>query len=228
MRILALCLMTALSLTAPSAFQTYPPAFPRDGAVKVAENDRVIVWDLHWQKGVPTPMHAHTLDVVGVFLEDSQLKTTAADGTTRVGDPLHRGNAVFQTKGVTHSEQAVGDGAHAIAVELKDVPPPPPLGSRPNLPPGFPRDGAKRLIDNARVSVWDYTWTPGHPVPMHFHDRDTVVVFIEHGRIKSTDAEGKTTVAARAFGDVSLNARNRSHTEETVEGSPRAIIVELK
>jgi len=173
-------------------------------------------------------MHSHALDGVGVFLADTQTKTTAADGTTSVGALRHLGDAVFNKKGPVHSEQAVLDGGRVIIVELKDVAPPPPIPSRPSLPPGFPRDGAKRLIDNERVSVWDYTWTPGRPVPMHFHDKDTVVVFIAPGKIKSIDAEGKTTIAPRAFGDVSLNARNRSHTEEAIEGSPRAIIVELK
>jgi quercetin dioxygenase-like cupin family protein len=221
--------LAALVSLAPGPFaQNYPPPFPRDGVVKVAENDRVIVWDLHWKKGVPTPMHAHTLDVVAVFLEGVTTKTVAVDGTTRIGNPMRKGDALFQPRGVIHTEEATTDGGRVIGVELKDAPPLPPLANRPNLPPGFPRDGAARLIDNARVTVWDFTWIPGRPVPMHFHDKDTVVVFIDPGKIRSTDAEGRTTVADRKFGDVSLNARNRAHTEETIEGSPRAIVVELK
>ena len=224
----AAALAALVSLAPAPAAPKYPPAFPRDGVVKIAENDRVIVWDLRWKKGVPTAMHEHTLDVVGVFLEGVTTRTVAIDGTTRTGIAKQKGDAVFQPRGVIHTEEAVSDGGRVIAVELKDVPPPPPLPSRPDLPPGFPRDGAARLIDNNRVTVWDFTWLPGKPVPMHFHDKDTVVVFLEPGRIKSTDAEGRTTVAERKFGDVSLNARNRAHTEETIEGSPRAIVVELK
>ena len=225
----AAAILTGLVSLAPTlAAQNYPPPFPRDGVVKVAENDRVIVWDLRWKKGVPTPIHAHTLDVVAVFLEGVTTKTTGVDGTTRMGNPMRKGDAVFQPRGVIHTEEATTDGGRVIGVELKDAPPPPPLAIRPNLPPGFPRDGAARLIDNDRVTVWDFTWIPGRPVPMHFHDKDTVVVFVDGGKIRSADAEGRTTVAERKFGDVSLNARNRAHTEETIEGSPRAIVVELK
>jgi hypothetical protein len=30
--------------------QVFPPPFPRDGATKIFENDRVIVWDVAWLK----------------------------------------------------------------------------------------------------------------------------------------------------------------------------------
>ena len=175
---------------APSA-QNYPPPFPRDGVVKVAENDRVIVWDVRWKKGVPTPMHAHTLDVVAVFLDGVTTKTTAVDGTTRMGNPMRKGDAVFQPRGVIHTEEATTDGGRVIGVELKDAPAPPPIVNRPNLPPGFPRDGAARLLDNDRVAVWDFTWIPGRPVPMHFHDKDTVVVFIADGKYDPPTHKGR-------------------------------------
>ncbi len=221
--------VAALAFLALSpSIQSVPPPFPRDGVVKLAENDRVIVWDIRWTKGQPTPMHAHTLDVVAIFLDGAVLRTTTSDGTTRTGAATHKGDAIFQRRGVVHTEEAMTEDGRAIGVELKDVAAPPPLASRPDLPPGFPRERAARVLDNERVTVWDYTWIPGQPVPMHFHDKDTVVVFIESGTIRSTDAEGKVTVTNRAFGEVSLNARNRAHTEEAIEGSPRAIVVELK
>ncbi len=33
-------------------------------------------------------------------------------------------------------------------------------------PAAFPRPGVKKLLDNARVTVWDYTWKPNVPTPM--------------------------------------------------------------
>ena len=32
-----------------------------------------------------------------------------------------------------------------------------------NLPPPFPRAGAKQLLDNERVTVWDVVWPKGQP-----------------------------------------------------------------
>ena len=34
----------------------YPLAFPRDGAKKVMQTDRVIVWDYTWTPNKPTPI----------------------------------------------------------------------------------------------------------------------------------------------------------------------------
>jgi hypothetical protein len=38
-----------------------------------------------------------------------------------------------------------------------------------NLPPPFPRAGAKQLLDNDRVTVWDVVWPKGQPTPLHRH-----------------------------------------------------------
>ena len=37
----------------------YPTAWPRPGAVKTLENDRVAVWNYSWIKGRPAPTHFH-------------------------------------------------------------------------------------------------------------------------------------------------------------------------
>ena len=34
-------------------------AYPRPGAVKLLENDRVIAWNYSWIEGRPAPMHFH-------------------------------------------------------------------------------------------------------------------------------------------------------------------------
>ena len=47
------------------AAQSYPPAFPRTNATKLMETDRIVVWDIVWPKGQPTPMHQHVHDQVG-------------------------------------------------------------------------------------------------------------------------------------------------------------------
>jgi hypothetical protein len=36
----------------------------------------------------------------------------------------------------------------------------PPIENKSGYPLGFPRPGSKKLLENARVIVWDYTWQP--------------------------------------------------------------------
>ncbi len=50
-----------------------PLAFPRPGATKLIDNNRVLVWDNRWTPGVPTAMHFHDKDVVVSYLEDGDL-----------------------------------------------------------------------------------------------------------------------------------------------------------
>ena len=103
-----------------------------------------------------------------------------------------------------------------------------PLPNTSGFPLAMPRPGAKKILENAHFTAWDYTWTPNHPTPMHFHDKDVVVMFLEEGDLKSTTPKGEVTVNQYKPGTIRFNARDRVHTEELVRGKERAIIVELK
>ena len=48
MRCLTLVLASLLVQTVPASL---PPAYPRTGAVKILDNDRVQVWNIAWLKG---------------------------------------------------------------------------------------------------------------------------------------------------------------------------------
>jgi len=130
--------------------------------------------------------------------------------------------AAFISKGSTKPSPK-----HAIVVDFKDVTVAP-IENKTKYPLAFPRPGVKKLADNNRVFIWDYTWMPGQPTPMHFHDKDVVVVYLADGQLKSTTPDGKSEVNTISFGLTKFNAPNRTHTEELVKGSARAIMVELK
>jgi hypothetical protein len=115
----------------------------------------------------------------------------------------------------------------SIVIDLKDQPVVP-LANTSGYPLAFPRPGSKKILENERLIVWDYTWTPGVPTPMHFHDKDVVVVFLDDGDLSSTTPDGKVTVNSFKAGMVRFNPRNRTHTETLVRGKQRAIITELK
>ena len=96
----------------------YPLAFPRPGVKKILETDRVIVWDCIWTPGVTTSMHFHDKDVVAVFLEDGDLKSTTLDGKSVV-NPHTPGEVRFTPGNRTHAEMLLRGKQHAILTELK-------------------------------------------------------------------------------------------------------------
>lgn len=115
----------------------------------------------------------------------------------------------------------------SIIIDLKDHAVAP-IENKTGYQLGFPRPGSKKILENARVIVWDYTWTPDVATPMHFHDKDVVVMFLEDGDLKSTTPDGQSTVNSYTAGTVRFNKRERTHTETLIRGKQRAIVTELK
>jgi len=96
----------------------YPLAFPRPGATKLIDNDRVVVWDHRWQPGVPTAMHFHDKDVVVTYLEDGDLTSITPDGKS-VLNPYKFGMIRFNLGNRSHQEVLTKGTQRAIIVELK-------------------------------------------------------------------------------------------------------------
>jgi hypothetical protein len=117
--------------------------------------------------------------------------------------------------------------SRAMVIELKDSP----LKTYPNnsgYPGAFPRPRAKRLFENERVIVWSYRWKLGEPTPMHFHDKDVVVVYEDDTTLKSTTLDGTSVTNHYQAGEVRFNRGDRTHTELLVKAAGSAVIVELK
>src|SRR5262249_3402086 len=106
------------------------------------------------------------------------------------------GSAAFVPKGM--APKITG---RSIIIDLKDHPVPP-IANSSKYPLAFPRPGSRKLLENDRVIVWDFTWKPDTPTPMHFHDKDVVVLFLEDGDLKSTTPDGQSTVTAYTAGTV--------------------------
>jgi hypothetical protein len=115
----------------------------------------------------------------------------------------------------------------SIVIDLKDHPVAP-IENTSAYPLAFPRPGVKKILENERVIVWDCTWTQGEAIPMHFHDKDVVAVFLEDGDLKSTTLDGQSVVNPHTPGEVRFTPGNRTHTEMLVRGRQRAILTELK
>lgn len=133
--------------------------------------------------------------------------------------------AVFVPRGSPWEGQPAS--GRAVVIALKDGTPPP-LARPEGLPPGFPRPGAEKLLENARAVVWTYAWTPGVATAVHFHDKDVVIAYRFDGAVASTTPDGAVSTTAYRAGEVRFAARGRIHSERLVEGREAAILVELK
>lgn len=207
---LAVLAMPALTLTARA-----------DAPAPLIDNGRVTVRDVPLKQGEPGPAIQHAGDYVVLYVKGGRIR--AADGSAQ---DRASGSAIAGHGGST-SDTALDADAHEVVVELKDTP----SNTVPNttgLPPGFPRPGAKQVLENDKVRVWNYTWLPGKPTPMHFHNTEVVVVYLGNGDVAATTPDGKKTVTHHNPGDIVFNLANRSHSEELVQGEMSGVMLELK
>src|SRR5438477_1292727 len=173
MRWVAAALLSVLIQT-PAA--DLPPAYPRAGAVKILDNDRVQVWNIAWLKGQPSPLHRHIYDLIGVYYEPGDRIITSPEGAKRPVS-TKAGEIIFQRAGVTHIEEGVSDAPlRAAFVEMKQT------GSYGTAAggggaPAFSGEGGTQKLDNERVTAWEFAQRPA--ASPHRHTRDTVVIDID-------------------------------------------------
>jgi hypothetical protein len=153
---------------------------------------------------------------------------TAADLPPAANDfvmvPLAQsGTATFGHKG----EIPGAAGSKRVVIEVKEHA----LAAIPNTsgyPAAFPRPHVVKLFENDHIIVWAYRWNPGEATPMHFHDKNVVVVYEEDTALTSTTPDGKVVENDYKNGDVRFNLGNRTHSELLVRGTGSAVMTELK
>jgi ketosteroid isomerase-like protein len=186
---------------------SYPPPFPREGATKMLDNDRVQVWNVAWPKGSVTALHRHPYDMTGVYYAPGDRVITQVDGSKRPVTTA-AGGIVWQFKGLTHIEEGTSDAPlRAVMIELKQDSYPSSTDAPAGAPPAFPGAHAKSLLDNARVAVWEYT----RGSSPHRHTRDAVVVWLD----------GQTPHAV-------FTPRGTAHDGEPIGTAAEATIFEFK
>lgn len=173
-----------------------PPAYPRDGAVKMLENEHVIVWDISWLKQ-DYPIHRHRYDHTGVYYSPGDRIITSTEGEAR---EIHTDawNISFQLAGVTHTESGISDEPlRAVFIQIKRSV----AGAieTDSAVPQFPHDSPLKRRTNERVRVWEYgEGFSSTADSAHYHGNDAVVVwfdastqanvhFISRGAVHSND-----------------------------------------
>jgi hypothetical protein len=192
----------------------------------VINNERVTVRDITLTPGTPVSMERHQTDFVTMFLVGGKIRTTANGKSTTA--TRNFSDAILGHKGAEEKLEVLsGSSARLIIIDLKDNPVPP-VPNKSGLPNAFPRPRSKKRLETDRLIVWNYTWLAGVPTPMHYHDKDVVVVYRYDGSLKSTPPKGEVVVNDYPAGGIRFNKADRAHTEELVKGQQSAMILELK
>jgi hypothetical protein len=215
-------------VVAPGAQSALPPPFPRTNATKLLDTDRITVWDIVWPKGQPTAMHRHVYDQVGTYYSRGGRLITTPDGAARAVI-TEVGSLSTTKKGTTHVEEGNSDPPlRAVFIELKQETgsglPDADVGG----PAPFPRDDAKQILDDERVTAWDYTWLSGSQRLRYRPARETVIVWLGAGKLRVRQRGRDATVSDVNPGTMHHLTRGSNETLEIVSGSPRAILFQLK
>src|SRR4029434_7283761 len=154
--------------------QVLPPPFPRDGATKVFENARVIVWDVAWLKQA-YPVHRHVYDYTGVYYTNGD-RIVISDQGRRSPTTSVAWDTFFFRRGVTHSEEGASEAPlRAVFLEFKEAEPLGKLDANATAP-AFPGDAGKQIRDSERVVIWEFVPGPAPSRSEHFHTRDAIIV----------------------------------------------------
>lgn len=196
-------------------------------AAPLINNERVTVWDVKLAAGESGPVTPHNQDSVVLFVEGGKIRTRDGHGNTSVAT-RNFGDGIFVTKGTDAVDTLIAGGpAHEVLIALKNHPVPT-LGDASQYPVAFPRPGAVKVLENSRVILWHYSWTPGHPTVMHIHDKDFVVAFRYDSSQRIVEPDGGTHVNLIKAGDVLFLRRGLTHSEGVETERQSAVYMEFK
>ena len=186
----------------------------------VIDNTWVTVHDIQLVPGTPGPTLTHPGDYVVLNISGGRVQSNGTIAS-------HAAGSATSGHGGTVTDTALDGPIHEVVVDLKDAP----SGTVPNttgLPLAFPRPGSKKVFENSRVIVWNYAWQIGKPTPMHFHDKNVVVVYGGNGPLKGVSPDGKEVVNNYKAGEIRFNLANRAHYEQVMSDQQNAVMMELK
>jgi hypothetical protein len=204
-------------------------AGPAFAATAVIDNERVTTWDVPLAKGESAPPTPAGLDSVTMFLGGGTVTTRHADGSVTTAERKF-GDAVFNARGSKNIDTAASDGVHEVVIALKDAPGPGANIGPQGIPPAFPRTGSEKILEGEHFIVWRFSWMKGEPVPMHHHDKDTVMVFRYNGTIHSTPPQGDGVARDLPFkkDQITRSKAGTTHTETLIDDRQSAVDLELK
>jgi hypothetical protein len=102
------------------------------------------------------------------------------------------------------------------------------LAQAQTYPPPYPRAGVTKLLENARVVVWDVSWLK-QSYPTHRHIYDFAGVYYTNGDRIIVSPEGVRSPNSSVAWDTFFLRRGLTHSEEGASEQPlRGVFVEFK
>jgi hypothetical protein len=96
------------------------------------------------------------------------------------------------------------------------------------LPPAYPRPGTTKLLDNARVQVWNIAWLK-QQYPLHRHVHALVGVYYAPGDRTIISTAGERRPVSTPAWDTVFQRAGVTHVEEGASDEPlRAVFIEMK
>jgi hypothetical protein len=223
-RVLVMVFVAVLS-GAPAA-QEYPPAFPRTNATKLLETEHIVVWDIVWPKGEPSPLHRHVYDQVGTYYQAGGRTITSLDGSKR-SSTTAVGAISTTRRGTTHIEEGATDPPlRAVFIELKNDKTVGP-GSASGETGAVVAAGVRLVHEEPRVTVWEAAWTPGAKIDVPRLADDAIWVWLAPGTVRITKAGTPPVTSKAVAGEFRRLMPGTVETTEALDGTPRAMIFRL-
>ncbi len=191
----------------------------------LTQNAAFSLWDVEWtDKPATEPQHSHERPAVAVMRDGGVLLDEEGKEHLRLpGEVVY-----FPAGSIIATGHTKGDLAlHALVIE-PTKPVQPSKRPRSDAPNAFPRDNATQVLDNTYFVAWEYTFQPDVPLPLHFHDKPYVTVWLSPGRIKRVmwnGAEGDSTVQVNAW---YMATGGQIDSERALDVAVRSVTVEIK
>ena len=194
--------------------------------VPAFSNELVTVLNVFIPPHRESGFHRHSLDSVGVLINDTARTGQALGAEATVTAPRGRGSANFTNyarEPLVHNVAITGDAPfHNIVVELLD---PQPYG----FTPQSRGQGYTQILDNERVRIWRLALEPGQTAAAITQAAPGVRVVIDGGEIVEISADGRERGMAPHSGEFFWQDAGTTRAVRNVGGSRVDVIeVELK
>lgn len=98
-----------------------PGKFPRPGATKLFETDRLNIWDQQWPVGLHDGRHLHYLESIAVFIRGGKIRGFGDDGKPTPVSERKVGDVLFESAPIKapHDEECVEGPIQIMWIEYK-------------------------------------------------------------------------------------------------------------
>jgi quercetin dioxygenase-like cupin family protein len=192
----------------------------------IIDNEHVRLLLVTNQPGVKSPLHAHTMNRVMIYLDPGQARSTDAGGRAE-NLQFRAGEVRWSPAGGKHtSENTAGKPYRVVEVELKTPGRPVLFGTLD--PVRLAPRSYKVLIDNPQVRVLRARIEAKQSVPFHEHALNRIVVYLTDAHLRVKDESGKITEATAKVGDVRWAGVGKHSEENAAAKSFEVVAVEVK